>query len=45
MSEHQTDLAGSFLALLRPIRGELEVYCRRLIWNEPDAPDAYKMPC
>src|SRR6266851_2515329 len=40
MNEDRTDLAGSFLALLRPIRRELEVYCRRLIWNEHDAPDA-----
>jgi len=29
-----------FLALLRPIERELEVYCRRLVWNERDAPDA-----
>ncbi len=40
MNEKQTDIAGSFLALLRPIRRELEVYCQRLIWNEQDAPDA-----
>ena len=40
MSEKPTDLAESFLALLRPIRRELEVYCRRLVWNEHDAPDA-----
>src|SRR5213594_736024 len=40
MNEDRTDLAGSFLALLRPIRRELELYCRRLIWNEHDAPDA-----
>src|SRR6266436_2770622 len=40
MNEKQTDIAGSFLALLRPIRRELEVYCHRLIWHEHDAPDA-----
>ncbi|MDA1272692.1 MAG: sigma-70 family RNA polymerase sigma factor [Verrucomicrobia bacterium] len=40
MNEDQTDVAGSFMALLRPIRRELEVYCRRMIWNEHDAPDA-----
>src|SRR5436309_10830682 len=40
MNEDQTDLAGSFLAVLRPIRRELEVYCRRLVWNEHDASDA-----
>lgn len=36
----QDNLAESFLALLRPIRRELEVYCRRLVWNEHDVPDA-----
>lgn len=34
------DLAESFLALLRPIRRELEVYSQRLVWDEYDAPDA-----
>lgn len=34
------DLAENFLTLLRPIRRELEVYCRRLVWNGNDAPDA-----
>lgn len=34
------DLAENFLTLLRPIRREPEVYCRRLAWNEADAPDA-----
>ena len=34
------DLAENFLALMRPIRWELEVYCRRLVWSEDDAPDA-----
>lgn len=40
MDENRTDRAESFLTLLRPLRRELEVYCRRLIWNEHDAPDA-----
>jgi RNA polymerase sigma-70 factor (ECF subfamily) len=40
MSAEQTDAAGRFLALLRPIERELEVHCRRLIWHGPDAPDA-----
>jgi len=39
MNKNRADLAESFMALLRPIRRELEVYCRRLIWNEHDAPD------
>lgn len=33
-------LADRFLDLLRPIERELEVYCRRLVWNEHDVPDA-----
>ncbi len=40
MSDDRTQLAEDFLALLRPIRRELEVFCRRLVWNENDAPDA-----
>ena len=28
------------MGLLRPIERDLEVYCRRLIWNSQDAPDA-----
>jgi RNA polymerase sigma-70 factor (ECF subfamily) len=40
MSRDQTELADTFLALLHPIRGEIEIHCRRLIWNEHDAPDA-----
>jgi RNA polymerase sigma-70 factor (ECF subfamily) len=40
MKKERPDLAESFLALLRPIRLELEVYSRRLVWNERDAPDA-----
>ena len=43
MNKDRTDLAENFLTLLRPLRPlrrELETYCRRLIWNEHDAPDA-----
>ncbi|MCI0744205.1 MAG: sigma-70 family RNA polymerase sigma factor [Verrucomicrobia subdivision 3 bacterium] len=40
MKKERPNLAESFLALLRPIRGELEVFSRRLVWNEQDAPDA-----
>ena len=40
MNKDEKDLAESFLTLLRPIRRELEAYCRRLVWNEHDAPDA-----
>ncbi len=40
MNQARTELAENFLTLLRPLRCELEVYCRRLVWNEQDAPDA-----
>lgn len=40
MREDRTDLTDTFLTLLRPLRRELEIYCRRLIWNKDDAPDA-----
>ncbi|MHB8522082.1 MAG: RNA polymerase sigma factor [Limisphaerales bacterium] len=40
MNEERTNLAEDFLTLLRPIRRELELYSRRLIWNENDAADA-----
>lgn len=40
MNEARTDLTDNFLTLLRPLRRELEIYCRRLVWNEHDAPDA-----
>ncbi|MBI4327105.1 MAG: hypothetical protein HY674_17845, partial [Chloroflexi bacterium] len=40
MHEDRTDLTDNFLTLLRPLRRELEIYCRRLIWNKDDAPDA-----
>jgi len=32
--------ADRFLALLKPIERDLETYCRRLIWEPLDAPDA-----
>ncbi len=34
------DPAAHFLDLLRPIEGELEAYCRRLIWDPQEAQDA-----
>ena len=37
--EHQR-AAERFLGLLRPIESDLEVYCRRLVFNAADAPDA-----
>src|SRR5438093_6866030 len=40
MSEDGTSEAQRFLGLLRPIERELEVHCRRLIWEPQDAPDA-----
>ncbi|MCI0743994.1 MAG: sigma-70 family RNA polymerase sigma factor [Verrucomicrobia subdivision 3 bacterium] len=40
MDERQKNSPDGFLNLLRPIRRELEVYCRRLVWNQHDAPDA-----
>jgi len=40
MRETATSDADRFLALLRPIEGDLERYCRRLIWEPQEAPDA-----
>ena len=40
MNKDEKDLTENFLTLLRPLRRELEIYCRRLVWNEHDAPDA-----
>lgn len=40
MHEDQPRPADKFLGLLRPIEGELEVYCRRLIWNPEEVFDA-----
>jgi RNA polymerase sigma-70 factor (ECF subfamily) len=34
------DPAAQFLDLLRPIEGELEAYCRRLIWDPQEVGDA-----
>ncbi len=34
------DPARQFLELLRPIEGELEAYCRRLIWDPQEMRDA-----
>ena len=40
MREDLTTKTDQFLTLLKPIERDLEVYCRRLIWNPADAPDA-----
>ncbi len=40
MCETATSNADRFLALLRPIERDLERYCRRLIWEPQEAPDA-----
>jgi RNA polymerase sigma-70 factor (ECF subfamily) len=40
MSEDQTLPADRFLGLLRPIERDLELYCRRLIFDPGDIPDA-----
>ena len=40
MRETATADANRFLALLKPIERDLERYCRRLIWEPQDAPDA-----
>ncbi len=40
MNQDRTDSTENFLTLLRPLRRELEIYCRRLIWNEHDLEDA-----
>lgn len=40
MDKHQANRTESFLILLRPLRRELEMYCRRLIWNEHEVADA-----
>jgi RNA polymerase sigma-70 factor, ECF subfamily len=40
MSETATSDADRFLALLKPIERDLEMYCRRLIWEAQEAPDA-----
>ena len=40
MREDLTTETDQFLTLLKPIERDLEIYCRRLIWNPADAPDA-----
>ena len=40
MCNTATSDAERFLGLLRPIERDLERYCRRLIWEPQDAPDA-----
>src|SRR5229473_8164482 len=40
MSHDEKSAGDRFLALLRPIERDLETYCRRMIWDQRDAPDA-----
>ena len=40
MRDTPTDDADRFLALLQPIERDLETYCRRLMWDPQEAPDA-----
>ena len=40
MNAAATCEADRFLALLRPIEGDLERYCRRLMWEPQEVPDA-----
>ncbi len=40
MRDTATSNADRFLELLRPIERDLETYCRRLIWEPQEAPDA-----
>ncbi len=40
MENPQSNSSDRFLALLRPIERELEVYCHRMIWETADVPDA-----
>ena len=40
MSDGKTSVADRFLGLLRPIERDLEIYCRRLIFEPSEAPDA-----
>jgi RNA polymerase sigma-70 factor, ECF subfamily len=40
MSHNAASDADRFLALLKPIERDLETYCRRLIWEPQEAPDA-----
>src|SRR6266849_7465478 len=36
----ERQVADRFVELLRPIERDLEVYCRRMVWNASDAGDA-----
>jgi len=40
MKPDLTSDADRFLALLKPIERDLELYCRRLVWEPQDASDA-----
>src|SRR5881296_3480762 len=40
VSSEQQPAADRFIGLLRPIERDLEIYCRRLVWDQQDAPDA-----
>jgi hypothetical protein len=40
VSKVEKHVADRFVELLRPIERELEVYCRRMVWESGDAPDA-----
>ena len=40
MKDVATGDADRFLALLKPIERDLETYCRRLVWEPQEAPDA-----
>ncbi len=40
VSEDKQRTVDRFLSLLRPLEGDLEAYCRRLIWSEQETPDA-----
>lgn len=40
MDNRPTNDADRFLALLKPIERDLELYCRRLVWEPHEAPDA-----
>ena len=39
MSANASNDADRFLSLLKPIQRELELYCRRLVWEPQEAPD------
>ncbi len=40
MRKDENERLARFLDLLRPIRGELEGYARRMVWNDSDTEDA-----